>query len=77
MNFLAGYVDYKQWLQMEIDDAFMRSLSDPEWGDPLTFLHRRATVDGIVPEGSFPSVAIKHGDISAWNVLMDENGISG
>lgn len=56
----------------------IRSLEgDPGWGDLITFLHRRAAIDGIVPEGSFPRAAIKHGDFSAWNVLMDDKGISG
>jgi predicted DNA-binding transcriptional regulator AlpA len=71
-------IDYKRWLQSEVDLAIIRSLEgDPGWGDLITFLQRRATIDDLVPEGSFPRAAIKHGDFSAWNVLMDDEGISG
>ncbi|CAH0043521.1 unnamed protein product, partial [Clonostachys solani] len=73
----ACSVDYKRWLQSEVDLAIIRSLEgDPGWGDLITFLHRRAAVDDIVPEGPFPRAAIKHGDFSAWNVLMDDEGLS-
>lgn len=63
---------YRDWLLDEVDKAIRRSILDCGWGDPLTFLYRRAQVESLVLEyGEGNSIAIRHGDMNALNVLVD------
>ncbi|KAK2601559.1 hypothetical protein QQS21_004877 [Conoideocrella luteorostrata] len=69
---------YREWLRDEIDKAFLRSLPESSgWGDPLTFLYRRANMESVIAVGNCVKVAVRHGDLNAWNIIVDEEGISG
>ena len=74
----AEFVTYRSWLYDEADKAFLRSLKENSgWGDPVTFLIRRAWVEDLVPSIKNERLAIKHGDLHAWNVLADKDCFSG
>ncbi|KND92519.1 hypothetical protein TOPH_02771 [Tolypocladium ophioglossoides CBS 100239] len=63
---------------MRLDMAFLRSLKENSgWGDPTTFLIRRKRVEALVPDTGNRGLAIRHGDLNAWNLLADRNGLSG
>lgn len=70
---------YRDWLQHEVDRGLRRALQgNTSWGDPFYCLYRRMAVDHIV--ASIPDdgrVAVKHGDLIAWNVIVSEDGLSG
>ncbi|KAG5991398.1 hypothetical protein E4U43_004039 [Claviceps pusilla] len=74
----APQYGYEEWLCNEIDMAIRRSLpATSGWGDPLSFLCRRANMDLIVPERYRSNVAIRHGDLNAWNILINEDSVTG
>ncbi|KAI0098289.1 kinase-like domain-containing protein [Nemania sp. FL0031] len=68
---------YRTWLVEEVDKGLRRSLGDSGWGDPIHFLHRRTMIRHIVPDHGNTMTALKHGDLNAWNVLVDETGFTG
>lgn len=68
---------YCDWLQDEVDKGLRRSLQGAGWGDPIHFLHRRMIIHNHVPEKDDTATAPKHGDLNAWNVLVDTSGFTG
>ncbi|KAK3045707.1 hypothetical protein LTR09_012741 [Extremus antarcticus] len=70
-------VTYKDWLLEEVDKAICRSMQSSGWGHPISFVLRRAILDSLVPREDCPWRAVRHGDMSALNVLMNDDGLSG
>lgn len=69
---------YCEWLTKEVDKAIYRSIENfPSWGDPRHFLSRRAQLIELVPSADNTITAIKHGDMNAWNTLIDKGNLSG
>lgn len=68
---------YRDWLLDEVDKAICRALRSSGWGDPVHLFHRRAKVDGLLPRHGNVGIAIKHGDMNALNVLVNEDGLAG
>ncbi|KAG6040383.1 hypothetical protein E4U41_000704 [Claviceps citrina] len=61
-----------------LDMAFRRSLpANSGWGDPLSFLYRRRSMRLIVPELNCPDMVVRHGDLNSYNILVNEDGLSG
>lgn len=75
---LAEYCSYKDWIYEEIDIAFCRSLRpNSGWGDPVSFLYRRAQVAKVIPHTETDLPTIQHGDLHAGNILACNNEFSG
>lgn len=68
---------YRDWLLDEVDLAICRCSTNLGWGDPIHFLRRRAWARELVPPRSNLHTAIRHGDVNALNVLVDEDGLTG
>ena len=69
---------YCEWLTKEVDNAIYRSIENfPSWGDPRHFLFRRVQLVELVPSADNTTTAIKHGDMNAWNTLIDKGNLSG
>jgi len=75
---LACLTSYREWLCDEIDKAIYRSLpSTSGWGDPLSFLYRRANIGLVTAEQNCSVLAARHGDLNACNILIDEDSVTG
>lgn len=61
----------------EVDKGIRRSLTNTGWGDPIHFLSRRAKIDSIVPVSDDTALAIRHAYLNAWDIIVNDNGISG
>ncbi|KZF19222.1 hypothetical protein L228DRAFT_241891 [Xylona heveae TC161] len=72
---------YREYLQNEVDRGLRRTLNGTSsWGHPMYYLYQRVKIDSLVPRPeNAPIVAtgIKHGDLNAWNVIVDKKGLSG
>jgi hypothetical protein len=68
---------YRDWLIREVDKAIYRSATNSGWGDVVHFIERRKAIDKLVPDQSPLESAIKHGDLNALNVLVNERGLTG
>ncbi|PNS17088.1 hypothetical protein CAC42_3658 [Sphaceloma murrayae] len=70
---------YRDWLTDEVDKGLSRSLkqNDGRWGDPLSFLLRRTLVDSDCFQIEDRGWLVRHGDMNAWNVIVDEDGFAG
>jgi hypothetical protein len=68
---------YRDWLIREVDKAIYRSATNSGWGDVVHFIQRRTAVDRLVPDQTRLQFAIKHGDLNALNVLVNEHGLTG
>ncbi|KAL5935454.1 hypothetical protein ACKVV7_000208 [Pyricularia oryzae] len=74
---LSVPITYKAWLINEVDKGLRRSLNNSGWGDPAHFLHRRTIVHQMVPDDDNSLMVLKHGDLNAWNILVNEMGLTG
>lgn len=71
---------YKKWLQDEVDRGLRRTLKGTSsWGDPIHYLRRRMKIDDLVPpqDTGSGSAVVRHGDLNAWNVIVQESGLAG
>lgn len=69
---------YRDWLRNEVDRGLRRSLEGTSsWGNPIHYLQRRVRITDLVPSPDNGLIAIKHGDLNAWNVIITESGLSG
>lgn len=69
--------NYRDWLIREVDKAIYRSATTPGWGDVVQFIQRRRAIEMLVPDQTSLELAIKHGDLNALNVLVNEHGLTG
>lgn len=69
---------YIEWLLYEVDRGLRRTLQgSSSWGDPVHYLYQRTEVDDLVPSPDDGTIVVKHGDLNAWNVIVNEEGLSG
>lgn len=69
--------NYRDWLIREVDKAIYRSATTSGWGDVAHFIRRRTAIDRLVPDQTSLELTIKHGDLNALNVLVNERGLTG
>jgi hypothetical protein len=69
---------YRKFLRNEVDKALLRTLEgNSAWGDSIHYLYRRVKIDDLVPYPDDGVTTLKHGDLNAWNVVVNERGLSG
>lgn len=71
---------YRDWLRKEVDRGLGRALEGTSaWASPhaIQYLQRRMMIGDLVPSPDNGLVAIRHGDLNAWNVIVTEHGLSG
>ena len=70
-------ITYREWLREEVDRGLWRTLQGTaNWGDPIHYLNRRSKIDELVPDPDDGTLVIRHGDLSALNVIVNEEGLS-
>jgi hypothetical protein len=74
---MAATSTYRDWLLEEVNKAICRALRSEGWGDPVHLLRRRALIDEMLPSQGSVGMAIKHGDLNALNVLVNDDGLTG
>jgi hypothetical protein len=69
---------YRKLLRNEVDQGLLRTLEgNSAWGDPIHSLYRRVKIDDLVPYPDDGVATLKHGDLNAWNMIVNERGLSG
>ncbi|KAF2220148.1 hypothetical protein BDZ85DRAFT_284581 [Elsinoe ampelina] len=70
---------YSDWLYDQVDKGLKRSLiqTNGRWGDPLHFLIRRNMVSDVAHGQEDHWSLVRHGDMNAWNVIVDGGNIQG
>ncbi|KAG9228154.1 hypothetical protein BJ875DRAFT_528295 [Amylocarpus encephaloides] len=68
---------YRKLLQSEVNKGLIRALEgNSAWGDPIYYLHRRVRIDSLIPYPDDGVATVKHRDLNAWNVVVNERGLS-
>ncbi|KAJ0160434.1 hypothetical protein CTA2_7971 [Colletotrichum tanaceti] len=70
-------ITYSDWRRDEVYKGFLRSIDGTGWDDPIHFLRRGKIAQDLVPKHDDTETAPKHGDLNAWNVLVDTAGLTG